>query len=176
MKHGEENPFIADHVKVEMTEAERAHLVILSPDLIFDDRLDVDLGGLSARVIHVAGDHSPDSSIVYIPEEQVVFLGDCLYTGPSEKGHIYTLDRLFPLLDTLVSLDAQTYLIAHEAEPTPRSAFLKEASLLRRLGSLAAACRGDHLSALVQLESEDGAPPSEDEVIYLEAFINGLDQ
>ena len=73
---GTEIAFCRDMLKVEWPD--RRNLVIRPPDIGVASQVDVDLGGVTARFIHVGGDHSPDSSVVYVPEDCVMFLGDCL--------------------------------------------------------------------------------------------------
>jgi glyoxylase-like metal-dependent hydrolase (beta-lactamase superfamily II) len=161
MARGEERPVLADHIKIEMTDSERASLTITPPDLIFDDEVELDLGDLHARVIHVGGDHTPDSSIVFIPEERTVFLGDCLYNGAyGEAGWYYTPRNLFPLLDRLQALDADHYLLAHEEAPMTRDDLAREADTLRRIGT--AVARDEALGAM-----------NEEEKFYWECLVRG---
>ena len=47
-------------------------------DIVFQERLDIELGGVTVRIRHVGGDHSADSSVMYIEPDRVLFLGDCL--------------------------------------------------------------------------------------------------
>ncbi|HEY3345855.1 MAG TPA: MBL fold metallo-hydrolase [Anaerolineaceae bacterium] len=169
---GEETPFISTHLKLEMTNEERGRLVIALPDLIFDDRVEVDLGGITCQVIHVGGDHSPDSTVIFIPEERIVFLGDCLYSGFCPDGFTYTESRLFPLLDTLTALDAEIYLLAHLPTPFSRAEFAAEASLLKRLSAAAAEAGGDRQAALDHLTAQ-GVLLDEDRLSDLDAFILG---
>lgn len=44
--------------------------------VVYHDRLTLDLGGIHAELIHLENSHADDCSIVYIPEEKLVFLGD----------------------------------------------------------------------------------------------------
>jgi glyoxylase-like metal-dependent hydrolase (beta-lactamase superfamily II) len=163
VERGEERPVLADHIKVEMTDAERRVLTITPPDLIFDGEVELDLGDLHARVIHVGGDHTPDSSIIFIPEERTVFLGDCLYNGAfGADGWYYTPRNLFPLLDRLQALDADHYLLAHEEAPMTREDLAREAGTMRRIGE--AVARGEDLGEL-----------NEEEKFYAECFVRGRD-
>jgi glyoxylase-like metal-dependent hydrolase (beta-lactamase superfamily II) len=169
---GEETPFIAEHLKLEISNAERANLVIALPDLTFDDAVEVDLDGITCQVIHVGGDHSPDSCVVFIPQERTVFLGDCLYSGFGPDGYLYTPARLFPLLDTLTALDAETYLLAHQPTPFTHAQLAAEADLFHRLGAAAAEAHGDRSAAISALTAQ-GVQLNEDRLEDLDALILG---
>ncbi|MBI2907713.1 MAG: MBL fold metallo-hydrolase [Chloroflexi bacterium] len=55
-------------------------LRIVLPQILFGEALTLDMGDLTVKVIRVGG-HSPGSSIVFVPEERTVFLGDLLCVG-----------------------------------------------------------------------------------------------
>lgn len=167
---GQELAFIADHVKVELTSAERGMLVITAPDIVFTDALELDLGGLTARVMHVGGDHSPDSSVVWVPEEKVVFLGDCFYHGFVGEEFFLTQGRLLPLLDTLEGLPAEWYVLSHHPEPLPRADFLREAALMRSICAVVGQTGADREAGLARLAD----PTDEDQTFLLDSFIRGL--
>ncbi len=173
---GLESPFIADHVKVEMSNAERAVLVIAAPDLAFTGRVEVDLGGLTAQIIHVGGDHTSDSSVIFTPEERVAFLGDCLYSGSASGSynHAYTVPRLFPMLDLLEALPAEFYVLAHDPQPLTRADFLHQARSLRRTGLLVQKTGPDRAALLAQLPTALGEPPLDYNIEDLDAFLNGV--
>jgi glyoxylase-like metal-dependent hydrolase (beta-lactamase superfamily II) len=171
---GQESASIADHVKVEMSNAERGALVIAAPDVVFTDGVEVDLGGLTAQIFHVGGDHAADSSVIYTPEERVAFLGDCFYSGSHENGVFYTQARLFPLLDRLEALPAEYYVLSHDPQPLARAAFLHEANNLRRTGILVEKTGPDREALLAQLPSALGESPKDYHVEDMDAFLNGL--
>jgi glyoxylase-like metal-dependent hydrolase (beta-lactamase superfamily II) len=171
---GQENTFIAEHMKVEMDDAERAALVIAAPDVIFDERIEVDLGAVTVQVIHVGGDHSPDSSVVFVPQEKVVFLGDCFYAGFIGSEWYYTSARLFPLLDTLLALDAEYYLLAHAPTPLLRAEFVRDAAALRQIGEIVRQTGGDRPAAVQRVETEFGGADLADRLLDLDAFLRGL--
>jgi glyoxylase-like metal-dependent hydrolase (beta-lactamase superfamily II) len=172
---GTEIAFIAEHVKLELSEEERRALVISAPDLTFTGQMEVDLGDLTVRVIHVGGDHASDSCVIYVPEERAVFLGDCYYSGFTGDEVFYTTRRLFPLLDALEALPVEYYIWAHRAEPTPRLRFLKDAARLRRIGELVDQTGADREKALAGLPGVLGSPPNEEDPYTLNAFLRGLE-
>lgn len=171
---GKELAFIADHVKVELSNAERAGLTIVAPDVTFTVQVEVDLGELTAQVFHVGGDHAPDSSVIFSPEERVAFLGDCFYPGFIGDDDFYTLPRLFPLLDRLEALPADFYVLSHHPAPLPRPMFLYEANRLRKIGALVEQFGEDREAILARLPQALGAPASEDDLLDVNTFLRGL--
>ena len=57
-----------------------ADLRITPPTEVFDSRREVTLGDTLIHVIHVDA-HTPDSSVVWLPEERVLFAGDLIFEG-----------------------------------------------------------------------------------------------
>lgn len=129
---GTENPFIRDHMIVEMNNVERAHLKLRVPDIVFTDQVEIYLGSISVQLIHVGGVHTSDSSVIFIPQDRVVFLGDCLYTSFAD-AHLNTPAMLLPLRERLLELEADLYLLAHQPEPITRAELEQEAEQLRLL-------------------------------------------
>lgn len=119
IRDGSETEFIRTHMIRELNEKERMALNLKIPDIGFDSLLEISLGDCRAVVQHVGGDHSPDCSIIYIPEERVLFLGDCLYSD------IYTdqprhMEQLYPMLEKILAWDAQWFICSHTPPLTRR--------------------------------------------------------
>lgn len=55
---------------------DRSQIQVPTADIIFDQRLTVDLGGVVCELVHALGPHSMDSVICYVPSERFVFLSD----------------------------------------------------------------------------------------------------
>ena len=50
------------------------------PTQVFEDRRDLEIGGVQLEFIH-AGGHTPGSSVVWLPETGVLFTGDLIFEG-----------------------------------------------------------------------------------------------
>jgi cyclase len=77
--------YIAELEKTEPEKAEQvrqkaAGLQIKLPDQVFDDQYLGELGGVKYEVIHLGG-HTPDLSIVWIPEKRVLYASDLIFQG-----------------------------------------------------------------------------------------------
>jgi glyoxylase-like metal-dependent hydrolase (beta-lactamase superfamily II) len=55
---------------------------IVVPEITMSKTLQVYLGDLTIEIEHVGGVHAPESVIVRIPEQRVLFTGDCYYPPP----------------------------------------------------------------------------------------------
>ncbi|HYF64865.1 MAG TPA: MBL fold metallo-hydrolase [Herpetosiphonaceae bacterium] len=171
---GSEIAFCRDMIKAELPD--RSGLRLRPPEIGFTHELELDLGGVTCRIIHVGGDHAADSSIVYVPEDGVMFLGDCIYADIYREPRRYTLPRLLPLLAALESYPAECYLPAHHGAPLGRAEFQAEADLLRTVGAIVADCGPDEAAILARIAEHRGAPPTQDEIDVMGEFIAGLDK
>ena len=88
------------------------------PDIVFNDSFCINLDNTrKAIILHVGGDHSPDSTIIHLPSEKIVFLGDCISPAIDMKSIFYTKSRFIPLLSKLINLKAEYYYESHSSEP-----------------------------------------------------------
>lgn len=147
---------------------------VASPDMTFSSRVTLELGGVRAIIEHVGGDHADDSTIIHIPEEHVVFLGDCLYACIVPGGWYYTAQGTLTLVEKLESYDAAHYFLSHSDEPLTLEQWRHELELLR----LTAYGVQQGLASVDELESSLTAvwnrPLSDDERETIAFFVNGL--
>lgn len=166
---GVEIEFCRDMIKVELPD--RTDLQIRPPNIGFTDQVDLDLGDVICQLIHVGGDHAADSIIVHIPQERVVFLGDCAYPNLYAPQPTYTPAKLFPLIDRLLSLEADFYIQSHHPAPTPRTEFEAEMALLQTVGHTVKRLSSDRERILREIDQPiDEAELGE----IVDAFIAGL--
>jgi len=105
--------FAADCLKTEMPSPAERQLIPI--DRTFHSAGEIDLGGITCIFEHIGGSHTDDSSILYVPERGVLFLGDCVYGRRYKGSYGYRLESLVPMRDRLKSFAASHYLISHEA-------------------------------------------------------------
>ena len=56
---------------------DRSQIHVVPADLVFDEHMEIDLGGgVVCHLIHAKGPHSSDSIICYVPSDEFLFLGD----------------------------------------------------------------------------------------------------
>lgn len=92
---------------------------IVLPEVTFTEHHRIALGGVIVELEHVGGGHSPDSTVVRVPSERAVFLGDCYYPPPY---HLRRPDDVpdLDLVRRLVSDDYDWYVESHDV-PHPRT-------------------------------------------------------
>ena len=81
-------------------------------DILFSEKKEMDLGGVTARMFHTEAPHTPDSTLIFIPEDKVLFLGDALL-GDFNNGGRTDRRKLAALLETIRSLDCEYVLSGH---------------------------------------------------------------
>ncbi len=83
--------------------------------LSFSGEIRIDLGGINCYLREIESPHSNDSTIIYVPEEKVLFLGDCNYGYTSQGYNYYNKDLMNINIKTLEEYDAKYYLCSHES-------------------------------------------------------------
>ena len=168
---GTEIAFCSEMLKAELPD--RSQLVLRAPDIAFDGEVEIDLGGVTCRLIHVGGDHAADSIVVHVLEEKVVFLSDCRYDDLYATPRRYTTAKAFPLFDRLLALDAELYFGGHEPAPITRLALEAEARRLRQAGETVAHIGADRDAVLAALGQQFGQPLDAELVEFAELFLTG---
>ncbi|KIL51443.1 Zn-dependent hydrolase [Jeotgalibacillus alimentarius] len=168
---GVEIQFCADAIREEFKEQRDIEVVL--PSVTFEDELTVDLGGVTCVLKQVGSDHAKDSTVVYVKEEKLLFLGDV--TAPLMYAPVwhFTAEETLKLLDQLDQFDADTYVISHY-KPISKAEYQQEAALLRKAASLVTDYQGDLEQMKAELSSHYDRPLSEDEIEILVYFANGV--
>lgn len=85
-----------------------------SADIIFDDTLDLDLGGVRVRLRAMGANHTPGDTIAFVPEDGVLFAGDIVMKGaPAFASPRSSLTHWLASLDVLESMDARIIVPSH---------------------------------------------------------------
>jgi glyoxylase-like metal-dependent hydrolase (beta-lactamase superfamily II) len=168
---GEEISFCADNIKLELPEPRK--VLIAQADIIFGEALDLDLGGVRCLIQHVGGDHAADACVVYVPEDKLLFLGDCLYDDIYAPTRHYTRAKALPLINRLLDFDAQTYIEGHNSLPLEHEGFIEITAKMRLAAELVNQHQGDAASILRSRPDEAG---DEDLAYYIGTFAAGYNQ
>lgn len=113
---GLSSPQYAAHVKQELCSPRSVE--VAQADIVFQAGLEIQLGGTNVRVRHVGGDHSADSSVMYVEPDRVLFLGDCLCDSP--EGAL-TAELAFPLHEAILGFAAELYVEGHHESVSSRA-------------------------------------------------------
>lgn len=109
---GEEIMFAYKAIKAEYDDFD--HIRVETGDIIFEEKLELNLGNLSCEMILVGGPHEEDSSVIYIREEKVLFAGD------AHSGDYYNNDgkidsfKMKNYIEVLRNIDFETYILGHD--------------------------------------------------------------
>lgn len=86
-------------------------VVIVPASIVFESSLQIDLGNVTAKLCTCISPHTDDTTLIYIPEEKTMFLGDCI------SGEFPTWERdpnkTMALIETLQRFDAEILLGGH---------------------------------------------------------------
>jgi glyoxylase-like metal-dependent hydrolase (beta-lactamase superfamily II) len=114
-RHQENRIFSKNTLRVIRTEIpECSRFGLRRIDIGFSDELWIDLGGRTCVLKHITSPHTDDSTIVYVPEDRVLFLGDCLYAAGSQGRYYYDKQKTLKMLEEIKIYDAEYYLISHD--------------------------------------------------------------
>ena len=167
---GEELASCAADIKLELPEPRKVR--IATPEIVFQDGLELHLGEVTCRIQHVGGDHTADSCVMYIAPDRVLFLGDCLYAAAYAPARHYS-KRLFSLLNTILAFDASTYIEGHNPTVMTRLEFEEMADKMRLADKLIEQLGTDAAAVLKAAQTQIGQPLDADTEYFIHAFIAG---
>ncbi len=108
---GEDIEFCDHCIRLEYPD--RSAIRVQTADIVFDSFLSIDLGGIECRLLWLENSHADDHTVVFVPQEKVLFVGDIL--GPDlHHGEMKYYERkLRSLISALDSLDFEMALTGH---------------------------------------------------------------
>ncbi|MDF2039997.1 MBL fold metallo-hydrolase [Cytobacillus oceanisediminis] len=172
VKSGVEIEFCASAIKKEY--GKDRSIKIKLPDITFENKLEIDLGGVTCQLQQVGGDHSPDSVVVYIKEEKILFLGDAIYANLYASKWNYTADRVLQLMDALDQFKADTYILSH-GTAISKSEYQEEAALLRKAAQLTKEFEGQMEEMKNAYQSYVNRELNDNELETIQYFANGYE-
>jgi glyoxylase-like metal-dependent hydrolase (beta-lactamase superfamily II) len=163
VRSGDELAFCAEMIRLELPD--RRDLRIVEPVIVFDDEgLELHLGGVTVAVRRVGGDHAADSCVMHVIEDDLLFLGDCLYE------RLHAPERLRTVLGTRAVVEAVAAFGASAAIEGHAEELLDGAALAAELDRLSGAA--ERFEALGD-EALADATGEEERELY-ELFVAGL--
>ena len=169
---GIEIPFCADAMKKEL--GNQRDIVLPLPNLTFHHRMTIHLGGVTCVIEHVGGDHAHDSSIIYIPEEKVLFLGDCLYANLYAKEWNYSIEKTLQLVVSIEKYDdAEFIFLSHHNAPLTKKEFKLHLQFLKNTALLTGKYKGDGEAIEKEMSLQLQRSLNEEELETIGYFVNG---
>lgn len=107
-----------------------------TPDRFLRDGDVIDLGGVTAEVIHIPG-HTPGHLAFYFQEPEILFMGDCDLTpfGPWYGDRYSSIEQTIESIERLRNIPAKVYLAGHETgifENPPRELWQDYLDVIRK--------------------------------------------
>lgn len=137
-------------------------------DMGFEKKLKLDLGGVKCIIEHIGGDHSDDSSLVYVENEKIMFLGDATYRGFWGDRRYHSIENVRRIAERILSYDCEFYVTSHK-DPYNRVDMEDMLYRMIELGKLA-----EDYDSLEELRLGCELELATDDIFYLEAFYEGI--
>ncbi len=103
--------FLDFHESVRREYADGQPVIVTLPDLVFSGEMELDAGNCPIRVFQAEAPHTDDSTLIHVPEEGVLFIGDAgCGTFPEWKKDMGLAQKL---ADTVRSVGAAICLEGH---------------------------------------------------------------
>lgn len=111
--------FTATNIQKEWGDDRQVNLRL--PTVTYTDQLILDLGDVTCVLIHPTVDHADDCTVLYVPEERTLFLGDAFY--PDTMTWTYSIAGAAALVQAIEGLEVDRCFLSHEDGPWDRLAF-----------------------------------------------------
>ena len=118
LKEGIEIEFCSSMIKEEFKD-NREDIKIITPNIVFDKYVEIDLGGVTVQITKTENDHTTDGNIIFIKEKGVLFLGDITAPDLYQKNWVYTPSKFLNLMNTIRDYNAEIIVEAHDKPNTP---------------------------------------------------------
>lgn len=168
VKDGTITEFSSKCIKEEIKE--REDFTMGDVDITYNDSIKIDLGGLTCILKAVGGAHTDDSTLIYIPEEKVMFLGDCAYGSRFNGLYGYDKEKLLTMIDIIEKYNAEYYILSHESlcDRKEISDFWKQLNLAEQIVGKDISVEISNKRFIDKFKRE----PSKDEAFFITCFIN----
>ena len=111
-KKGILNDFFVTSIKNDIEDRNNFHP--LNAEVSFDGEMTIDLGGITCELRRVKSPHTDDSTIIYIPEEKTLFLGDSLYGKRIDGFNSFDDEITFAMMDFIKKYEVEHFISSHE--------------------------------------------------------------
>jgi cyclase len=96
-----------------LTDDDLEGTTIALPEITFNGRMEIDLGGQTVELIYTGPSHTDGSILLYLPDKKILFAGDILFTGYHPNIVEGDMDGWIKTLDYIMSLDVNTIIPGH---------------------------------------------------------------
>jgi len=93
--------------------ANRSEICVKTVDIVFEEKLSMDLGNVNCEIIKLDNSHADDSIVVYIPQEKIIFIGDIISEDFHHGEPVYYKEKLISLINDFKDIDFEIALFGH---------------------------------------------------------------
>ena len=97
----------------DMADFDFSDVEVTPPNRVIEGDTELDLGGVSARILYVGPAHTAGDVVVHLPEQGVVYVGDVVFRQCTPIGWEGTFDGWIAALDRIVGLEAPVVVPGH---------------------------------------------------------------
>ncbi|MDM5248547.1 MBL fold metallo-hydrolase [Lysinibacillus sp. G4S2] len=147
----------------------RGSFKLNSPEVIFENTITIDLGNKICIIERIKSTHTDDSTIIYIPDEKVIFLGDSAYGTTTNFLFHFKQSLLFPMIKDIKKYDAEMFLLGHESicDSNEMNIYWEELTTASRV------VKSTSLENAIEcFKVENKRDPNDNELFFLQAFVN----
>ncbi|TQR15686.1 MBL fold metallo-hydrolase [Psychrobacillus vulpis] len=147
----------------------RGSFKLNSPNVIFENTLTIDLGNKVCIIERIKSTHTDDSTIIYIPDEKVVFLGDSTNGRTTNSLYHFKQSLLLPMMKDIQKYDAEMFLIGHESicDSNKMNIYWEELTTASRV------VKSTSLENAIEcFKVENKRDPNDNELFFIQAFVN----
>jgi glyoxylase-like metal-dependent hydrolase (beta-lactamase superfamily II) len=101
--------FFGLHESIRREYAENKEVIVTLADMVFSGEMSLDLGGVHVDIMESEAPHTDDSTLVYIREDDVLFIGDCagdeFLTGIKREDLCRKLEKTIKTIDPEICVE-----------------------------------------------------------------------
>ena len=90
-----------------------SEIKVKTADIVYNERLCLELGGITCELIRLESSHADDCVVAYIPEEKVIFIGDIISEDFHHGESKYYKEKLESLISDFKAIDFEIALFGH---------------------------------------------------------------
>lgn len=167
----EEILMCAKHIKITYPGDSRKSITIRQPDIVFDGTMTIHLGGLTCELLPLPAVHTNDCVAIHVPEERLLFIGDCTGQNSYDQPAYYPAPAVLKLFEAIRGFDARLIMESHALPATPQEFEAGNSILLDAANGVIAGCN-DRASLMEYLRRANEGNPDIEEVAEL--FMSGV--
>lgn len=111
LENGEDIEFCDTMIRREYPDL--SQIKVKTADVVFNERLSMDLGGITCELMRLNSSHAEDCVVALIPEEKIIFIGDIISEDFHHGERKYYKDKLISLTNDLKAIDFNIALFGH---------------------------------------------------------------